>query len=195
MQQGDRTAVAHAQHGDTEAFRSLVERHSRYLFSVAHRMTGSAADAEDVVQEAWLKAHRQLGGFEARADVRTWLHRITVNCAIDFSRARRHREDAHDPADLEQGPLSERGADGQVTPLRLAQSGEIRRRVGEALGHLTGLERAAFTLRHMEGMSIDEVGIALGLKASATKHSIFRAVRKMRQALEPLVDEKGTRCS
>jgi RNA polymerase sigma-70 factor (ECF subfamily) len=195
MHQGDRTAVAHAQHGDTEAFRSLVERHSRYLFSVAHRMTGSAADAEDVVQEAWLKAHRQLGGFEARADVRTWLHRITVNCAIDFIRARRHREDAHDPADLEQGPLSERGADGQVTPLRLAQSGEIRRRVGEALGHLTGLERAAFTLRHMEGMSIDEVGTALGLKASATKHSIFRAVRKMRQALEPLVDEKGTRCS
>ena len=189
MHQGDRTVVAHAQHGDTEAFRSLVERHSRYLFSVAHRMTGSAADAEDVVQEAWLKAHRQLGGFEARADVRTWLHRITVNCAIDFIRARRHREDAHDPADLEQGPLSERGADGQVTPLRLAQSGEIRRRVGEALGHLTGLERAAFTLRHMEGMSIDEVGAALGLKASATKHSIFRAVRKMRQALEPLVDE------
>ena len=195
MHQGDRTAVAHAQHGDIEAFRSLVERHSRYLFSVAHRMTGSAADAEDVVQEAWLKAHRQLGGFEARADVRTWLHRITVNCAIDFIRARRHREDAHDPADLEQGPLSERGADGQVTPLRLAQSGEIRRRVGEALGHLTGLERAAFTLRHMDGMSIDEVGAALGLKASATKHSIFRAVRKMRQALEPLVDEKGTRCS
>ena len=136
MHQGDRTAVVHAQHGDTEAFRSLVERHSRYPFSVAHRMTGSAADAEDVVQEAWLKAHRQLGGFEARADVRTWLHRITVNCAIDFIRARRHREDAHDPADLEQGPLSERGADGQVTPLRLAQSGEIRRRVGEALGHL-----------------------------------------------------------
>jgi RNA polymerase sigma-70 factor (ECF subfamily) len=195
MHQGDRTAVAHAQHGDTEAFRSLVERHSRYLFSVAHRMTGSAADAEDVVQEAWLKAHRQLGGFEARADVRTWLHRITVNCAIDFIRARRHREDAHDPADLEQGPLSERGADGQVTPLRLAQSGEIRRRVGEALGQLTGLERAAFTLRHMEGMSIDEVGAALGLKASAAKHSIFRAVRKMRLALEPLMDEKGTRCS
>jgi len=195
MHQGDRTAVAHAQNGDSDAFRSLVEHHSRYLFSVANRLTGSAADAEDVVQEAWLKAHRQLGGFEARADVRTWLHRITVNCAIDFIRARRHREDAHDPADLEQGPLSERGADGQVTPLRLAQSGEIRQRVGEALGRLTGLERAAFTLRHMEGMSIDEVGAALGLKASATKHSIFRAVRKMRQALEPLVDERGTRCS
>jgi len=195
MHQGDRTAVAHAQNGDSDAFRSLVEHHSRYLFSVANRLTGSAADAEDVVQEAWLKAHRQLGGFEARADVRTWLHRITVNCAIDFIRARRHRADAHAPPDLEQAPLRERGADGQVTPLRLAQSGEIRQRVGEALGRLTGLERAAFTLRHMEGMSIDEVGAALGLKASATKHSIFRAVRKMRQALEPLVDERGTRCS
>ena len=159
-------------------------------------MTGSAADAEDVVQEAWLKAHRQLGGFEAGRTSGPGCHRITVNCAIDFIRARRHREDAHDPADLEQGPLSERGADGRLTPLRLAQSGEIHRAGGRGpRGSDRGLERAAFTLRHMEGMSIDEVGAALGLKASATKHSIFRAVRKMRQALEPLVDEKGTRCS
>jgi RNA polymerase sigma-70 factor (ECF subfamily) len=195
MHEGDRTAVAHALNGDSDAFRALVERHSRYLFGVAHRLTGSAADAEDVVQEAWLKAHRQLGGFEARADVRTWLHRITVNCAIDLIRGRRHREDAHDPADLETGPLSERGADRQATPDRLAESGEIRVRVGEALRGLTSLERAAFTLRHLEGMSIEEVGSALNLKSSATKHSIFRAVRKMRQALEPFMQEKGTRCS
>jgi len=94
MNESDRTAVSRARNGDGEAFRSLVERHSRYLFGVAARLTGSAADAEDVVQEAWLKAHRQLARFEERADVRTWLHRITVNCAIDFIRSRRHREDA-----------------------------------------------------------------------------------------------------
>jgi RNA polymerase sigma-70 factor (ECF subfamily) len=195
MNESDRTAVSRARDGDGEAFRWLVERHSRYLYSVAARLTGSAADAEDVVQEAWLKAHRQLARFEERADVRTWLHRITVNCAIDFIRSRRHREDAHDPADLEQGALGGIGADSQPTPERLAEGGQIQARVGEAMTRLTGLERAAFTLRHLEGMSIEEVGAALGLKASATKHSIFRAVRKMRAALEPFATGKGAGCS
>jgi len=106
MDERDAAVVAKAREGDRDAFRALVERHSRYVFSLAHRMTGNPQDAEDVVQEAWLKAHRQLSRFEARADFRTWLHRITVNCSIDLIRGRRHREDAHDPADLEQGPGS-----------------------------------------------------------------------------------------
>lgn len=187
MHQTDVDVVAAARQGDRDAFRALVERHSRYVFALAHRMTGSAQDAEDVVQDTWLKAHRQLGRFESRADFRTWLHRIAVNCSIDLIRARRHREEAHDPVDLEQGPLSERGSDGQPTPERLAASAQMSERVQAALGALTALERAAFTLRHVEGMSIDEVGAKLGLKTSATKHSVFRAVRKMRTALEPFV--------
>jgi RNA polymerase sigma-70 factor, ECF subfamily len=185
MDERDASVVARARDGDRDAFRALVERHSRYLYSLAHRMTGNAQDAEDVVQEAWLKAHKQLSRFEARADVRTWLHRITVNCSIDLIRARRHREDAHDPLDLETGPLSELGAEAQATPERVTASVQISERVQQALGLLTALERAAFTLRHVEGMSIEEVGEKLGLKTSATKHSIFRAVKKMRNALEP----------
>ena len=188
MDERDPSVVARARDGDRDAFRALVERHSRYIFSLAHRMTGNAQDAEDVVQEAWLKAHRQLSRFEARADFRTWMHRITVNCSIDLIRARRHREDAHDPVDLEQGPLSERGAETQATPERMAASVQISERVNAALDLLTALERAAFTLRHVEGMSIEEVGEKLGMKTSATKHSIFRAVKKMRNALEPLVE-------
>jgi len=180
--------------GDSDAFRQLVEQHSRYLFSVAQRVTGSASDAEDVVQEAWLKAHRQLGQFEARADVRTWLHRITVNCAIDLIRARRTREVAHDPIDLQDGPIGQRSADGQASPDRLAESGQVQAHVSRALASLTGLERAAFTLRHLEGRSIEEIGVALGLKTSATKHSIFRAVRKMRQTLAPFAHGKDTGC-
>ncbi len=185
MDVSDPSVVAKARDGDRDAFRTLVETHSRYIYSLAHRMTGNAQDAEDVVQEAWLKAHKQLSRFEARADFRTWMHRITVNCSIDLIRARRHREDAHDPQDLEQGPLSERGAEAQATPERMTASVQISDRVNEALGLLTALERAAFTLRHVEGMSIEEVGAKLGMKTSATKHSIFRAVKKMRAALEP----------
>ncbi len=195
MDERDAAVVAQAREGDRDAFRALVDRHSRYVFSLAHRMTGNAQDAEDVVQEAWLKAHKQLSRFEARADFRTWLHRITVNCSIDLIRGRRHREDAHDPADLEQGPLSERGSESQPTPERVAASTQISDRVNEALGLLTAHQRAAFTLRHVEGMSIEEVGEKLGMKTSATKHSIFRAVKKMRNALEPLVQTDSRRAA
>jgi RNA polymerase sigma-70 factor, ECF subfamily len=188
MEERDPSIVAKARDGDRDAFKTLVEAHSRYIYSLAHRMTGNAQDAEDVVQEAWLKAHKQLSRFESRADFRTWMHRITVNCSIDLIRARRHREDAHDPADLEQGPLSERGSEAQPTPERMTASAQISDRVNEALGLLTALERAAFTLRHVEGMSIEEVGAKLGMKTSATKHSIFRAVKKMRAALEPFAE-------
>lgn len=186
--------MTRARDGDTEAFRHLVERHSRYLYAVARRVTGSATDAEDVVQEAWLRAHRQLAQFEGRADVRTWLHRITVNCSIDWVRSRPHREDAKG-LDFETGAVADCAVDGQHLPDRLAASGEIQARVDQAMRHLTALERAAFVLRHLEGQSIEDVGAALGMKTSATKHSIFRAVRKMRLALEPFTRQKGAPCT
>jgi RNA polymerase sigma-70 factor (ECF subfamily) len=73
-------------------------------------------------------------------------------------------------------------------PDRRVLSGEIHARVAQTMLRLTEIERAAFTLRHIEGMSIDEIGSVLGLKSNATKHSIFRAVRKMRAALAPFVE-------
>ena len=102
MPQTDAAAVALARGGDSEAFRALVERHGRAVYRLAYRMTGSAQDAEDVVQETFLKAYRQLTRFESRANFGTWLHRIAVNCSIDLIRARPHREAAHDVPDLEQ---------------------------------------------------------------------------------------------
>lgn len=183
----DRASLARAAAGDPDAFRALVDRHSRYVFGVAYRLTGSVEDAEDVVQNTFLKAHRQLDRFEARADVKTWLHRITVNASIDLIRSRRHREVGHDPADLQAG--SDRAAphDREPGPERLVMSAEIRERLQEGLTLLTASERAAFTLRHVEGLSIREVATAMGLKTEAAKNSIFRAVRKMRTALEPLL--------
>src|SRR6187200_3516642 len=107
MDERDPSVVAKARDGDRDAFRALVEQHSRYIFSLAHRMTGNAQDAEDVVQEAWLKAHKQLSRFEARADFRTWLHRITVNCSIDYIRARRSREIGQDISDVEEAAAAD----------------------------------------------------------------------------------------
>ena len=180
-------AVALASGGDQEAFRSLVETHSRYVFNVAYRLTGSASDAEDVVQTTFLRAYQQLSRFEARADFRTWLHRITVNCSIDLIRSRRHREVGHDPEDLE---VHSAGTEPPAAPGpdRLALSGEIRDRVARGMAQLSASERLAFTLRHVEGLPIREVAQAMGLKTEAAKNSIFRAVKKMRLALEPFVE-------
>jgi RNA polymerase sigma-70 factor, ECF subfamily len=186
MDESDRASVARVRDGDSEAFRSLVDRHSRYVYNLAYRMTGSAQDAEDVVQEAFLKAYRQLGRFEARADFRTWLHRIAVNCCIDLIRARRSKEVGQDVADLENEPVDPTSPP-LAGPDRLLMSVEIRERVTAGMAQLTAAERVAFTLRHVEGLSIKEVAEAMGLKSEAAKNSIFRAIRKMRIALEPLV--------
>jgi RNA polymerase sigma-70 factor, ECF subfamily len=187
MTHTDAAAVALARDGDSEAFRALVERHSRAVFRLAHRMTGNASDAEDVVQETFLKAYRQLNRFESRANFGTWVHRIAVNCSIDLIRARPHREAGHDAADLEQFGAGTVAEPGLPSPERLMLSTEVQGRISNAMGALSKMERAAFVLRHFEGQSIDEISRALGLKTNATKHSIFRAVKKMRQALEPFV--------
>ncbi|HXG90606.1 MAG TPA: RNA polymerase sigma factor [Vicinamibacterales bacterium] len=203
MHDSDRATVALACDGDSDAFRSLVDRHSRYVFNVAYRLTGNAPDAEDVVQDTFLKAYKQLSRFEARADFRTWLHRIAVNRSIDLIRSRKHREVGQDPADLDIGPPAEGNGPGAASPDRLLLSTEIRERLSEGLARLTASERLAFTLRHMEGLPIREVATVMGLKTEAAKNSIFRAVRKMRTTLEPFVEgpaahagpKSGARCT
>jgi RNA polymerase sigma-70 factor (ECF subfamily) len=187
MPHTDATAVALARDGDSDAFRGLVDRHSRAVYRLAHRMTGNPQDAEDVVQETFLKAYRQLSRFESRANFSTWLHRIAVNCSIDLIRGRKHQEAGHDAPDLE---ALDSADDQRVdpSPERLMLSTEVQEKVNRAMEGLTHMERAAFVLRHFEGQSIEEISHALGLKANAAKHSIFRAVRKMRLALEPFVE-------
>jgi RNA polymerase sigma-70 factor (ECF subfamily) len=183
MTASDAPAVlARARQGDGEAFRALVEQHSRAAFRLAFRMTGNEQDAEDVVQESLLKAYRHLGRFETRADFGTWLYRIVANCALDAIRSRqsRHRRTSLEPFD----PLISTRASEQPGPERLAESSEVQRHVEAALQGLSPLERAAFALRHYEGRTIDEIGGALGLGTSAAKQAVFRAVRKLRVELE-----------
>jgi len=146
MPQTDAAAVALARDGDSEAFRVLVERHSRAVFRLAHRMTGNASDAEDVVQDTFLKAYKQLGRFESRANFATWLHRIAVNCSIDLIRARPHREAGHDVADLEQFGAVDAEDGRRPSPERLMLSAEVQARIEKALAKWTedraSLERA-----------------------------------------------------
>lgn len=190
MPESDAVAVARARGGDSEAFRLLVERHSRGVYKVAFRITGRAEDAEDVVQDTFLKAYRQLDRFEERSSFGTWLHRIAWNCAVDLLRARPKREQAEETETLEQLGASSAGTaagGGTPSPERLMASAEVGDRVKAAMARLSALERAAFVMRHYEGRTIDEISRALDIRENAAKHSIFRAVRKMRVALEPFV--------
>ncbi len=183
MQLDDAAAVAAARSGDQDAFRVLVDRHSRSLYRLAFRMTGKAEDAEDVVQETFIRAYRQLSRFEARANVSTWLYRIAFNCAVDFLRSRPRRESATEDDALERMAPSATGPSMDD----LVYAGQIGERMQAALGGLSEKERAAFLMRHYHGCSIEEIGSTLGMKTNATKHSIFRAVKKMRVAMQSFV--------
>ena len=179
----DAAAGAKAIGGDEDAFRALVERHSRSVYRLAYRMTGAAADAEDVVQDTFVRAYKQLARFESRSNFGTWLYRIGFNCSIDHLRGRPQREAAKAPEVLDRlAPAA-----GGPSTEDLVFAGQIGEHVQAALNGLSAQERAAFLMRHYHGCSIEEICHALDLRTNAAKHSIFRAVKKMRVALGPLV--------
>jgi len=183
----DREAVAGARAGDTEAFRTLVDRYSHKVFRLGYRMTSNEHDAEDVVQETFLRAYRALDQFESRADFGTWIFRIAANAALDLMRKRQRHEESRSPLDPGGSEDSPELPSADPTPERLMFSAEVSDKVSRALAGLSAVERTAFVLRHYEGMSIEEIGGVLELKESATKNTIFRAVQKLRRELAPFV--------
>jgi RNA polymerase sigma-70 factor (ECF subfamily) len=190
MEVTDAAVVAQVLAGDRDAFRVLVDRHSRSIFRVIYRMTVNQQDTEELVQETFLRAYKSLQRFELRANFGTWLYRIAVNRTLDFLNARKTHMQTKDTFQIVDQP--EAGESNQVQvpastpgPDRLLLSDEMKRKISGALGLLTPAERVAFTMRHMEGRSIEEISQTLNLKASAAKNSVFRAVQKLRQQLEP----------
>jgi RNA polymerase sigma-70 factor (ECF subfamily) len=202
MELTDRAAVDEVLAGKRESFRVLVDRHGRKVFGLAYRMTGNEHDADEVVQETFLRVYKRLDSFEARSSFSTWLYRIASNCALDLL-AKRKQDKTHivesDARDDELNP-EERTLDyaaPQPGPERMLLSTELRKRVSDAMQRLTAIERTAFVLRHFEGRSISEIGSVLKVRDEAVKNTIFRAVKKMRTELEPFMTtgpaQRGTR--
>jgi len=186
----DAIAVERTLAGDREAYRVLVERHSRNLYRMAYRMTGSAQDAEEVVQEAFLRAYQKLRQFAGNANFGTWVYRIAANYAIDRMRQRgsedAHRQQPDGPREegLQVDPVAN-VPDRAPSPERLAQSAQLAARMKEALDALTPAERTAIVMRHWQGCAIEEIAAVLKSNSNATKNTVFRAVTKLRKALEP----------
>ncbi len=190
MEVTDAAVVAQVLAGDRDAFRVLVERHSRSIFRLVYRMTGNQQDSEELVQETFLRAYKSLERFELRANFSTWLYRIAVNRTLDFLNARKTQMQTKETYQIVDHPDADESNQVQVPastpgPDRLLLSAEMKRKIAGAMGLLTPAERVAFTMRHMEGRSIEEISQTLDLKVSAAKNSVFRAVQKLRQQLEP----------
>jgi RNA polymerase sigma-70 factor (ECF subfamily) len=172
--------------GDKDAYRVLVAQNSRSVFRVAYRITGNEADAEDVVQEAFLRGYCKLDRFESRANFSTWIYRIAVRCAFDKIGGRHMeapgRMGSSSNVELQASLVVDRLPD----PERLMLSGEIGAIRELAMRTLTPMERVAFTLRHMEDCSLQEIALALDIDPNAAKQAIYRAVHKLRQRLAPL---------
>ena len=196
VREADAVAIERTLAGDRDAFRVLVERHSATIFRLAYRLSGNHHDAEEIVQEAFLRAYQKLEQFASQANFATWVYRIAANYSIDRLRqkkkeeARRQAPSAEMSDDVDQDPLRQI-PDAGPTPERLTQSVELKREMETALRSLTPAERIAFVMRHCDGCGIEEIALALKSNSSAAKNTVFRAVQKLRIALEPQFISRG----
>jgi len=193
----DASAVERTLAGERDAYRVLVERHSTYVYRVAYRMTGNSHDAEEIVQEAFLRAYQKLQQFAGNANFGTWVYRIAANYAIDRLRQKKNEESRREAptrsaeSETEIDPLSQ-VKDSAPSPERLASSVELAKKMKEALDALSPAERTAIVMRHWDGCGIEEIAAVLKSNTSATKNTVFRAVQKLRQALKPFAQGRGT---
>lgn len=187
MEDADATLVERAQQGDNAAFRELVVLYSPRVFRLAWRITGNEATAEDAVQETFLRLHRALGRYDARAQFGTWLYRVAANATLDIMRKQKRSEPESRFAPVDEAQ-TQPAAD--PSPERRTLSREMEEAVRRAMQGLTPLERAAFVLRHFEERSISELCGLLRLSENAAKQAVFRAVRKLRSTLAPLVGKQ-----
>jgi RNA polymerase sigma-70 factor, ECF subfamily len=186
MQESDHSIVRAVLAGDKEAYSALVRAHSATVFRVAFRIMGNEADAEEIVQEAFLRGYQRLQSYQQRSSFGTWIYRIAVNCALNkigqpgIEAEYRHGDESN--PDEKTVQVAAKDAD----PERVLLSGEISAAQEMAMQRLTPTEKGAFVLRHLEDRSIDEIAEVLGVAPNAAKQAVFRAVQKLRRELAPL---------
>jgi RNA polymerase sigma-70 factor (ECF subfamily) len=172
--------VSRARDGDRAAFEELVRRHADRLYAVVLRLCADAGEAEDVVQDSFLRAWRGIGRFEGRSLFSTWLYRIGLNEAKRRA-SRRRPEDA--VRRLEDEPI-ERAPDWSEAPEPRAEQGELRRVLERAVRALPLDYRAPIVLRDVEGLSTREAAGVMELSEAAFKSRLHRARLAVRRTLD-----------
>ena len=186
MDADESQAITEVLGGQRDSYRLLMVRHYPVAYRLAFRITGNAEDAEEAAQEAFLRAYQKLDTFRLDSNFSTWVNRIAMNTALNIVE-RRTRDLGHTAERLDAArpgsTLPMEVADNSPGPERTLLASEMERLRGAALEALTPMERAAFTLRHMEGSSIAEIAEALRMPSNAAKQAVFRAVSKLRVSL------------
>ena len=180
----DCSLVREAQGGSQAAFEQLVHTYDQAILRLALRLTGSASDAQDIHQEAFLKAYKKLDGFRFECSFGTWIYRIVTNVCLDHLRRNRagKRNDAIEITDdelLNQLPDDRPGNN----PERQLLDRELGAHILKALQKLTPRERLVFDLRHFEGLKLQSVSEILNASEGSIKMTFFRATRKLRLQL------------
>jgi RNA polymerase sigma-70 factor (ECF subfamily) len=170
--------------GDRESLAPLMERHYRRLYRIALAYVRNAEDAQDVLQDTFVKAFRNAARWDGTAEVGRWLTRIAVNQSIDRYRRDKRRRATIEP--LAEGDHDDRAAGADPSPERRVAGEEVGARITAALRGLPERQRAVFVLRHYEDMSLEEIGRTLDLRLGTVKSSLHRAIQGLRQRLEGL---------
>ncbi len=189
----DAMLVRRCLRGDTSAFDVLVRRYQRQVYSLLYRMLNSADDADDLVQETFIRAYNALRSFRQDASFLTWLYKIASNLGIDRMRARR----SHGAASLEEEVEVGRepaAPDREFSPEAAAMRGSVSEIVQHAVLHLPERYRRVIVLRHMADMTIEEIASELNLPTGTVKTHLFRAREMLRDRLRPILgmDYHGT---
>lgn len=178
--EGEQQLIERCRAGDAEAFGTLWQLHRSAVFRSVVAVVGNPQDAEDITQEAFLRAYRALDGFRGDAQLRTWLIRIGVHLAIDHVKRKKARPEVSLEWDVG-GGLAE------VDPQASAERSEIRETVRKAIEALPAHHRAVIVLRDIEGMDYSEMAQVLGCSVGSVKLRLFRARRLLKQRLEVLL--------
>jgi RNA polymerase sigma-70 factor (ECF subfamily) len=178
----DEEVVMRVLAGDAALFEVLMRRHNQRLYRIARSVVRDDAEAEDVMQHAYVQAYTRLGQFEGRARFSTWLTRIAFHEALTRAK-RRRREGQRSPASpFEEDPMSSvKSTD--PTPEQQAMHAELRAELERAVDRLPGLYRAVFVLRDVEGMSTADAAATLDIREDAVKTRLHRARAMLREEL------------
>jgi len=175
------TLLASARAGDLSAFGEIVELQKRRVYRLALNLTGSHEDAEDLSQEAFVRAFSSLGSFRGDAQLSTWLYRITLNVYLDTRDGQRFRRGAGSGNWNDSGVLEQH--DKNPGPDEAAATTILRDHVANALGCLSPRERSVFVLRHYHDQPLKEIARILDVRVGTVKSLLFRAVHKLRNEL------------
>ncbi len=191
---GDELALVQAARtGDVSAFEQLVQRYDRKIFRLAHHITQHREDAEDVLQETFLKAYQNLPGFQGNSKFYTWLVRIAVNESLMKLRKRRSDRTVSldEEVETEDGSMPREVPDWGPSPEQLYGREELNGILVRTIGGLPASFRTVFVLRDVEGLSTEETAEALALSVPAVKSRLLRARLQLRDRLSRFFQRQG----